>query len=242
MLAPLEISQSTKVTIHSMERDELQVTPLPVDRFDELFDLQRHLAGVKNPAYAAFGEDEFIGIDGFRALIDSGDTLIAIDGKKDDVINSFACVAPSVFVKYYKAAIADLFVGVSSAQAEAGMFRKWIDIAIAHARKLGYVTVLVQTFVTNVVTFSDLREAGFEYCAQLPSSGRIIGVGLTDSVLWRKTIADRSVSSSSKLLSMLPPHVISTAENNFLLTLYTRDSPLRHVTLYSIETYTLPPR
>ena len=207
MLAPLEISPPTNVTIDSMERDELQVIPLPVDRFDELFDLQRNLAEVKNPAYAAFGEDEFIGIDGFRALIDSGDTLIAIAGKKDDVINSFVCVAPSVFVKYYKAAIADLFVGVNSAQAEAGMFRKWIDIATAHARKLGYVTVLVQTFITNVVTFSDLREAGFEYCAQLPSSGRITGVGLVDSVLWRKSIADRSVSSSSKLLSMLPPHV-----------------------------------
>ena len=183
---------ATPITVRSTTRDELPVTSLPAGRFDELFQLQRRLAGVENPVYAAFGEDEFVGCDGFRAFVNSGDTLIA---KKDDVIDSFTCVVPSVFAKNYNAAIADLFIGVDSAQAKAGMFRKWIDIASAHARKLGYVTVLVQTFETEVAIFRDLCEAGFEFCAQLPLTGRIRGVGLADSVLWRKYVADRSVSS-----------------------------------------------
>ena len=195
MLTRPEDVPATPITVRSTTHAELPVTPLPAGRFDELFQLQRRLAEVENPVYASFGEDEFIGCDGFRALVDSGDTLIATDARKDDVIDSFTCVAPSVFAKNYNAAIADLFIGVDSAQAKAGMFRKWIDIASAHARKLGYVTVLVQTFVTKVAIFGDLSEAGFEFCAELPLTGRIRGVGLADSVLWRKYVADRSVSS-----------------------------------------------
>ena len=182
-------------TVRSMAGDALPVIPLPEGRLDELFRLQRRLAEARTPKYAAFGEDEFVGIDGFRALIDSGDTLVAI---ADDVIDSFVCVAPSVHARYYNAAIADLFVGVSSTQAKSGLFRKWIDVACAHARSAGYVTVLVQTFVTNVSAFGDLRDAGFEFCAVLPSSGQVCGLGLTDCVLWTKYIANRNVSCKAK--------------------------------------------
>ena len=178
-------------TVRSMAGDALPVIPLPEGRLDELFRLQRLLAEVQTPKYAAFGEDEFIGVEGFRALIDSGDTLVVID---DGAIDSFVCVAPSVHARYYNAAIADLFVGVNSTQAKAGVFRKWVDVASAHARSVGYVTVLVQTFVTNVSAFGDLRDAGFEFCAVLPSSGQVRGLGLTDCVLWMKYIANRNVS------------------------------------------------
>ena len=178
-------------TVRSMTGDALPVIPLPEGRLDELFRLQRRLAEARTPKYAAFGEDEFVGIDGFRSLIDSGDALVAI---ADDVIDSFVCVAPSVHARYYNAAIADLFVGVNSTQAKSGLFRKWLDVATAHARSAGYVTVLVQTFVTNVSAFGDLRDAGFELCAVLPSSGHVCGLGLTDCVLWTKYIANRNVS------------------------------------------------
>ncbi|KAI0229064.1 hypothetical protein LSAT2_020485 [Lamellibrachia satsuma] len=185
------------ITAPSTTGEQLPVIKLPEERLDELFRLQRRLAEVEKPVYAAFGEDEFTGFDGFQALVDSGDTLVAIDGLKSDAIDSFVCVVPSVFARYYNAAVADVFVGVDSAQASAGVFRKWIDIATAHARKAGYVTVLVQTFVTNVAAFSDLRNAGFEFCAVLPTSGRVRGVGLTDCVLWRKYVADRSTCDFS---------------------------------------------
>ena len=178
-------------TVRSMAGDALPVIPLPEGKLDELFRLQRRLAEVKSPKYAAFGEDEFVGIDGCRALIDSGETLVVI---ADYVIESFVCVAPSVYARYYNAAIADLFVGVNSTQAKSGLFRKWLDVATAHARSAGYVTVLVQTFVTNVSAFGDLRDAGFQFCAVLPSSGQVCGLGLTDCVLWTKYIANRKVS------------------------------------------------
>jgi len=186
---------SMSITIVSATGGKLPVRSLPDGRFGDLYQLQRSLAEVERPFYAAFGEDEFINEEGFRSLVDSGDTLIAIDDHKDDVIDSFVCVAPSVFARYYNAAVADVFVGVDSAQAKAGMFRKWIEIATAHARKLGYVTILVQTFVTNVSTYGDMRDAGYEICAVLPTSGKLRSIGLTDTVLWLKYVADRKVSS-----------------------------------------------
>ena len=197
----LEDDLPTSITVQSTTGEQLPMIKLAEEQRDELFRLQRRLAEVEKPIYAAFGEDEFNGVDGFQALVDSGDTLVAIDGRKSDAIDSFVCVVPSVFARYYNAAVADVFVGVDSAQASAGVFRKWIDIATAHARKAGYVTVLVQTFVTNVAAFGDLRNAGFEFCAVLPTSGRVCGVGLTDSVLWRKHVADRSVSLHSHVCS-----------------------------------------
>ena len=190
-------------TIVSATGNELPVTSLRDGRFGDLYRLQRSLAEVDKPFYAAFGEDEFVNEEGFRALVDNGDTLIAIDGQKDDAIDSFVCVAPSVFARYYNAAVADIFVGVDSAQAKAGMFRKWIDIANAHARKLGYVTALVQTFVTNAGAYNDLREAGYEFCAVLPTSGQLRGVGVTDTILWRKYVAERNVSSFSLLYDLV---------------------------------------
>ena len=190
-------------TIVSATGNELPVTSLRDDRFEDLYRLQRSLAEVDKPFYAAFGEDEFVNEEGFRALVDNGDTLIAIDGQKDDAVDSFVCVAPSVFARYYNAAVADIFVGVDSAQAKAGMFRKWIDIANAHARKLRYVTALVQTFVTNVGAYNDLREAGYEFCAVLPTSGQLRGVGVTDTILWRKYVAERNVSSFSLLYDLV---------------------------------------
>ena len=194
---------SVSITVVSATGDELPVTSLSKSRFGDLYRLQQSLAEVEKPFYAAFGQDEFVNEEGFRSLVDSGDTLIAIDGQKDDAIDSFVCVAPSVFARYYNAAVADIFIGVDSAQAKAGMFRKWIDIATAHARKLGYVTSLVQTFVTNVGSYNDLREAGYEFCAALPTSGRLRGVGVTDTVLWRKYVAARKVSCCSRLCNMV---------------------------------------
>ena len=137
MSTTLADTSPLSITIVSATGNELPVTLLRDGRFADLYRLQRSLAEVEKPFYAAFGEDAFVNEEGFRSLVDSGNTLIAIDGQKDDAIDSFVCVAPSIYARYDSAAIADIFIGVDSAQAKVGMFRKWIDIANVHALKLG---------------------------------------------------------------------------------------------------------